>query len=116
MNKSIFLCKCTVIAYCITGCLQIVITFFKNGVVIDPLHQTQLKNKNGDNAPLINHYDKINPDIFTRSNKFYKFLNFTGRMDKNGKPIKDDDPKINANPDQMHGNSSTIDENTVGFY
>ena len=94
--------------------LQIGITFFRNqqgtsGVVIDRFDTgNQLFNKERQNSPLFNHLKGNN------QRDFYKDLDFTGRIDKNGKPIEDDDDqKSTAISDQIHGDSdeNTIDEN-----
>ena len=87
--------------------------FFRNeqgvsGFVVEQasLKNEQLKNKDGENAPLHNHYKSNRP------NDFYKSLNFTGQMDMDGKPIEEKPAeKSSADPDQMHVGSTMIDGN-----
>ena len=85
--------------------IQIELTFFRNeektpGVVIDrldtKLFYKKFKNEAGDNSPLYNHYSG------RRTKDFYIALNFTGRMDENGKFIKDETIETTADPDQIH--------------
>ena len=87
------------------------LTFFRNeqgvpGVVVEEtaLKNEQLKNKDGENATLYNHYKG------KRTKDFYKPLNFTGKMDMDGKPIEDKPAeKSSADPDEMHVGSTMID-------
>ena len=87
------------------------ITYFqnkygKNGVVVDPLDKNQLKNRKRKSAPEYNHLEG------KRTKNFYQDLDSTGPIDPNGKPIKNDDnDKITSDPGQIHGDSSTVDEN-----
>ena len=80
--------------------LKILITFFQKGVVIDPLDTSKvLKNKKGEHAPPYHHVDGKG----IRKQNDYKKFKSTGPIDKNGKPIKDDDDiKNTAGPSQMH--------------
>ena len=56
----------------------------------------QLINEAGYNAPWYNHYSG------TRVKNVYEALNFTGRMDKEGKPINDEPIEPTADPGQIH--------------
>lgn len=55
-----------------------------------------MKNEAGDNEPWYNHYSG------KRAKDFYIALNFTGRMDKEGKPINDVPIEPTADPGQIH--------------